>query len=125
MNREAAQLTKKINGPNDEAFEFRLDDALDKEITSFSALLDNDTFLKSLKSTRKFWLTHGEKMPLLKNLAIIISNVSSSSAFIERFFSICGIICDTRSANMKDDLVETRCLLKANISLLNLLAESK
>jgi hypothetical protein len=40
------------------------------------------------------------------------------NAFIERYFSICGIICKKRSMAMNDDLIVMRSLLKSNMELL-------
>lgn len=69
-------------------------------------------------STKFFWNENALKLPILQKLARIILNISSSSASIERFFSLCGFVCDSRRARMDDDLVIIRCLLKANIELI-------
>lgn len=50
------------------------------------------------------------------------STIRSSSAFVERLFSICGIIRDKRSENMKEDLFEHRAMLASNIELINKVA---
>ncbi len=70
-------------------------------------------------STRFFWNENALKLPMLHKLAQIILNINSSSASIERFFSLCGFVCDPRRARMDDDLVIIRCLLKANIQLIS------
>jgi hypothetical protein len=44
-------------------------------------------------------------------------NISASSSFIERFFSISGIVCDVRRESMNDDLIEMS-MMKANIHVL-------
>ena len=41
----------------------------------------------------------------------------SGTAFIERFFSVCGIVCNKRNASMKADLIITKSMLRANIKL--------
>ena len=53
------------------------------------------------------------------SVAKILLNRNSSSAFIERFFSICGFIQDKRRAKTSIDLFKKRCLLRANIKILN------
>ena len=46
-------------------------------------------------------------------------NINASNAFIERYFSICGFVQDKRRMNIAPDLFKTRCLLRANIKILN------
>ena len=58
-------------------------------------------------------------MPNLFDLQLILLNIWASSAFIERFFSISGIICDIKRANMEEDLIRMRSMLKANMPILN------
>jgi len=70
------------------------------------------------KSTAAFWRTNGHKFPFLRRLALILYNVPSSSAFIERFYSICGHVCKTKSGNYNLDTIIQRSMLKANIQLL-------
>jgi hypothetical protein len=105
----------------------------------------------SINSTRSFWMSNdqGEKLPHLKELAIILNKRPSSRAYIERYFSICGFFCTKRSGNlfffilflirtdvyklnnfngrykgnMKSDLIEQRCLLKTNINILEEMSE--
>jgi hypothetical protein len=52
-------------------------------------------------------------------LALILLNILSSAAYIERFYSLSGNICKTKSGNMGKNLIITRSLLKANIGILN------
>ena len=54
-------------------------------------------------------------MPILFKTAMILLNISASSAFIERFFSICGVVCEARRERQSDDMIICRCMLKANI----------
>lgn len=56
-----------------------------------------------------------EKMPKLATLSLVILNIMSSSAHIERFFSKSGIICREGSMNMKDDLVICRSMLNQTL----------
>ena len=62
-------------------------------------------------------------MPKLFDLQIILLNIPASSSFIERFFSISGIVCDSRRLNMNDELIVMISLMKANMSILNELQE--
>ena len=55
----------------------------------------------------------------LFDLQLILLNIWASSAFIERFFSVSGIICDIKRANMEEDLIRMRSMLKANMPILN------
>ncbi len=41
--------------------------------------------------------------PILYKTATILLNISASSAFIERFFSICGVLCDSRRESQSDE----------------------
>ena len=62
-------------------------------------------------------------MPNLFKLTVILLNIKSSSAFIERYFSISGIICDKRRLSMKDDLIIMRSMMKTNMKILTELNE--
>jgi hypothetical protein len=70
-------------------------------------------------STPYFWMQNSSKFPYLFKLAQILLNIQSSAAGIERFFSICGVVCSERRGAMKNDLIRNRCLLKANFEILN------
>ena len=91
---------------------------LQEEVAEYSVLVSSQTFKESSWSTKEFWLKHKQQFPKLFQLALILSNVPTSTAFIERFFSICGVICKKRMMNMDDDLLIARCLFKANLTLL-------
>ena len=69
-------------------------------------------------SSIKFWLDNKKTFPSLYKLALILFNIPSSSAFVERFFSICGIVNDKRRGNMKDETLINRSFLKSNLDLL-------
>ena len=51
-------------------------------------------------------------------------NIPSSSAYIERFYSICGNVCKQRAGNMKAQTIASRSFLKANIKILDKLSEN-
>ena len=57
-------------------------------------------------------------MPNLFELQVILLNLPATSSFIERFFSLSGIVCDIKRLNMTDDLVIKRSMLKANMNIL-------
>ena len=105
--------------PNSEIREFQRLNELKLEVKKFTQLISDDKFVKKVNSTASFWIDFKSKLPILYKLRLILSNISSSSAFIERYFSLCGMIFDKRRHNMNDDLFEMRSLLKTNMSLLN------
>lgn len=111
-----------VTEKNDEPNLFNLEKDLDQEIKNFSEYLSNVNF-KTIKSTRSFWIANKGKFPKLLKLAIYLLNISASSAFVERFFSIAGIICKKNSGNMNEDLIIKRSMLKANIEILDELNE--
>ena len=90
---------------------------LETEKIEFIRLIDENKMEST--STRKFWLKNKSKFPFLKNLAEILLNIPSSSAFIERYYSLCGIICKQRCGNMTSKQIIERSLLKANIKTIN------
>ena len=55
--------------------------------------------------------------PHLCTLFLILNSISASSAYIERFFSICGIICTQRNQNSKEDLFLARAMLSSNFEI--------
>jgi hypothetical protein len=60
-------------------------------------------------------------LPLMSSLAKIILCIPASSSFIERFYSICGVVCSKRNGNMTGELVGERAFLKANMKLVTFL----
>lgn len=114
-------LNKEDNGPssNIEAELAIMAEELSEEKKKLVAQhLNNDAFLKKLKSSPEFWNNEGRMLPRLRELALVLSNINSSSAFIERFFSIAEIVNKKRSARMSDQLLVMRSMLKANMSIL-------
>ena len=71
------------------------------------------------KVSATFWIENGNKFPFLRKLALILLNVPASSAFIERYYSICGNVCKKRCGNFSPDTIIYRSMLKANIHLLD------
>lgn len=70
------------------------------------------------KSTQSFWSEYGNKFPYLVKVVIKLFSIPASSAFIERFFSICGLACNKRSMNMNADTLIEKVLLRVNLDLL-------
>ena len=68
--------------------------------------------------TAVFWKKNSHIFPNLYKLALVLLNIQASGAFVERFFSICGVICNKRNTNMKDDFLIMRAMMKANINIL-------
>jgi hypothetical protein len=79
-------------------------------------LVENNYNIKVINS--EFWRKHERLLPQVYKLAIILCNIQSSSAFIERFFSICGVVCKKRAANMNNKLIIMRSVMKTNIHIL-------
>ena len=111
------------NLQNEESLSFKRDKELDAEILQYSSLIADQNVIKSNVSTSVFWKEKRQELPNLFKLSIILLNISSTSAFIERFFSISGIVCENRRANMTDDLIVMRSMLKANMSILGTLTK--
>ena len=78
---------------------------------------------EKLFSTADFWVNHRCDFPLLTKLTEKLYNCPASSANIERYFSIAGIISNTRGSNISDELVILRSLTKVNIEILKKLAQ--
>lgn len=106
---------------NDEAIKFKFTTELDKEISALTLVISSANFSKDKKSLPEFWSKNSSSLPILCSLAKVLINISSSSAFIERFFSISGIICTQRNMNMNKDLIVARSLLKANPKIIQTL----
>jgi hypothetical protein len=97
------------------------EDEIKKEIEQFRILLFNNNYaiLNEINSSKKFWIENANKFPNLKNLSLILFNTNASSAFLERYFSLCGFVSKKNSCNISVDLFIARCLLRSNIKLIN------
>ena len=74
---------------------------LENEVSLFRSLLIKEKMLQyDCISTKRFWLKYKSVLPNLFKLALKLLNIHASTAFIERFFSICGIICSEKNSNM-------------------------
>ena len=72
----------------------------------------------SFHSSLSFWKSNVNDYPKLSKLALILLNVPASSANIERFFSVAGVVCNQRAGNSLNDLIIQRSLLKTNLLIL-------
>ena len=96
---------------------------LQNEVNIFRKLIIDDEMLEEdCMNTRRFWLKNKSELPYLFILTKKLLNIQASGAFVERFYSICGIICSDKNTNMKDDTIIMRSVLKANIHTLDELA---
>jgi hypothetical protein len=72
-------------------------------------------------STPDFWCQQKKekKFPILSEIALKIYSIPASSAFIERFFSIAGVINNKRRCNMNQETLIMRSFMKANSRFLD------
>ena len=101
---------------SDEEIETTVSAENEIKIEKFLTKLSENNF--DFVSSRQFWIENSTKMPILADLSLLLLNIPSSSAFIDRFFSICGAICNKRSGNYSDDMIILRSFLKANMNTL-------
>ena len=86
-----------------------------KEVALFKSLIENTRKLRN--ST--FWRENKHRLPYLYKLNLVLFNIPASSAHLERFFSIAGLVSNNRSRNMSNDLLIMRTMIKVNIGLLD------
>jgi hypothetical protein len=98
---------------------FHLNQETADEVESYSNLIKDKNFIETCENSPDFWIKNAEKYPILYKTALVLCSINSSSAFIERFFSICGVINDCRRGNMDKDLFFIRAFLACNIDILN------
>ncbi len=94
----------------------------EKERIEFLKIIENYLpFGRSGKNDNiSFWRNNREKkFPNIARLALLLLNIPSSAAYIERFFSICGNLCEPKRGNMNPETIIQRSILKANIGILN------
>ena len=87
--------------------------------------IKEEMFVNNPIATKTFRLKNISEMPNLYELAVILLNVQLSSAFIERVFSVCGVVCTRRATNMKPDLIVKRSIFKSNMHILAHLKNQK
>jgi hypothetical protein len=74
---------------------------LEREKIKFITMIE-DSLLANTMSTKSFWLKNRHELPLLSNLALQLNGIPSTSAYVERFFSICKVITKPRAGNLSD-----------------------
>lgn len=112
-----ALLTKSKNyESHEEVARFSLQEEIKKERIDFLNFIQDQTVIG--KCTKSFWSEYGEKFPRLRQVALILFSIPASAAFIERFFSICGLVCDKRSMNMNPETLTEKILIRVNVDLL-------
>jgi hypothetical protein len=94
-------------------------ESVESQINALRLKVKDQMFIENPISTKLFWQKNALQLPNLYEIALVLLNVQASSAFIERFFSICGVVCSRRATNMKPDLIIKRSMLKSNIHILN------
>lgn len=113
-----------VSCSNNQVFLHKFEEELNIEIAYFQEILLDRERLEETDSNKKFWLEEKKKLPKLFQVATILLNISASSAYVERFFSICGIICHQRAARMSDDLIISRSMLASNMQFFKEMAET-
>jgi hypothetical protein len=109
---------------NSEIQKIVIDQELDSEIDIYKNLIAEKNFWNGFellyKSSSEFWINSQiqKQMPKLSQLFFILNTIPATSAAIERFFSIAGIVNDKRRLRMRDDLVIQRTMIKSNMELL-------
>ena len=87
-----------------------------KEISQLCTIAEKNGGTKM--STSAFWLLHSTELPNLTKLVLRLANIPSSSAYIERYFSLCGAICTQRKSKMLPEQISTHAMIKTNMKLL-------
>ena len=99
------------------ALVFKKEQEINSEIIKFTDLITAENFKRTLLSSNEFWKDKKRDFPHLCTLFLILNSIGASSAYIERFFSICGIICTQRNQNSKEDLFQARAMLSSNFKI--------
>ena len=109
---DVEKVASNIDKTNVVSFQLSLE--IDKEVKEFTLILTETSFKKLC--TRQFWIKYQLRMPNLYKLFLYFMTISASSAIIERYFSICGVVCKQRSSNISEETIITRSMLKVNMS---------
>jgi hypothetical protein len=93
------------------------DQQLHDEIEEFRKLIRSKDFIEQVEVTEDFWCENSANFPILSKLAQALLVIPSSASFIERFFSICGVMSE-KYTNIDDDLFQMRSMLRVNFDVL-------
>ena len=112
-----------------EVEEEMFDNDLEQELKAFKNTIqrNNGEILKKIKYSSEFWLSADKDnkpiYPILSQLALRLAALPSSSASIERYFSVFGNILKKNANSMGVDLFIARAMIKANIDIVKTLRE--
>ena len=110
---------------NEEAVRSALKFKKIEEIKRFSEIISKENFVHSNTSSNKFWMGKKLEFPNLCTIFLILESINASSAFIERFFSKCGIIVTKRNQNLNEESFNDRVMLCSNMPILNKMKSEK
>ena len=94
-----SQLASESEGENLATFSFSYSDKIVNKKNEFIKMLDEKDLTK-IKFTNLFWLSNAQLYPNLSRVSLILMNIASNSAFVERFFSLTRIISNEKRGNM-------------------------
>ena len=92
-------------------------------ITRFTSLEDGAKIAP--ESNAEWWRKNWSEFPNLYELAAVLFNIPASSSYAERFFSVCGYVCKTRSGNENGETIILRSMLRANYEYLEELSNQE
>ena len=70
----------------------KLKKSVNAEIQNFTIQIKSNEFKSKTWSRKKFWIRNQDALPQLYKLAVVLSNIQCSAAFIERYLSQLGKI---------------------------------
>jgi hypothetical protein len=92
--------------------------ALEEELEAEVDIFNEHLRITKFTSTSEFWKKYKNEVPCLFKLALKLLTIPATSAFLERFFSYAGIICNNRTPNLSDEMLNNRSIIRRNMSLL-------
>ena len=101
------------------ALKFKIIKEIKDEVRRFAELILTENFVYSNTSSNKFWMEKKLEFPNLCTMFLILESVNEPSAFIENFFSKCGIIVTKRNQNLNEESFHDRAMLCTNMAILN------
>ena len=84
MFTQYSNIVSESDGENVSAFQFNYTDKIITEKNEFIKLLAEKDLTKT-KSTRSFWKSNKVLFSNISRIAVILFNITSKSAFVERF----------------------------------------
>ena len=107
-----------------EVEEEKFEKELEEELNLYKKTIQekNCELLKNIKHSSEFWKSINseshQNYVILYELALRLAAIPSSSAAIERYFSVCGNILKKNASSISVDLFIARCMIKANIEII-------